>query len=81
MDPRQWAMVVFWKENSGHQPQLITPENEGGDETSYPSPPSNIHFFDDPDDKVHHLLNLQHLLDLLDHRQDGLKLLRHLVTE
>ena len=30
----------------GRQPQLITPENEGGDETSYPSPPK---FFDDPD--------------------------------
>ena len=30
----------------GRQPQLITPENEGGDETNYPSPPK---FFDDPD--------------------------------
>ena len=29
-------MVVFWKEDSGRQ--LITPENEGGDETNYPSP-------------------------------------------
>ena len=38
-------MVVFWKENLGCQPHLITPEN-GGDETSYPSPPT---FFDDPD--------------------------------
>ena len=27
-------MVVFWKEDSGRQPQRITPENEGGDETS-----------------------------------------------
>ena len=46
IDPRAWTMVVFWKENLGRQPQLITPENEGGDETSYPSPPK---FFDDPD--------------------------------
>ena len=45
-DPRARMMVVFWKENSGRQPQLITPENEGGDETSYSSPPK---FFDDPD--------------------------------
>ena len=45
-DPRAWTLVVFWKENVGRQPQLITPENEGGDETSYPSPPK---FFDDPD--------------------------------
>ena len=37
-------MVVFWKEASGRQPQLITPENEGGDETNYSSPPT---FFDD----------------------------------
>ena len=39
-------MVVFWKEDSGRRPHLITPENEGGDETSYPSPPK---FLDDPD--------------------------------
>ena len=39
-------MVVFWKENSGRQHQLITPENEGGDNTTYPSPPT---FIDDPD--------------------------------
>ena len=39
-------MVVFWKENSGRQPQLITPENEGGDETTHTSPPK---CFDDPD--------------------------------
>ena len=45
-DPRAWTMVVFWKENVGRQPQLITPENEGRDETSSPSPPK---FFDDPD--------------------------------
>ena len=32
-DPREWTMVVFWKEDSGRQPRLITPENEGGDET------------------------------------------------
>ena len=41
-------MVVFWKEDSGHQPRLITPENERGDETNYQSPP-NFTFFDDPD--------------------------------
>ena len=45
-DPREWTMVVFWKEDSGRQPQLITPANEGGDETNYPSLPT---FFDDPD--------------------------------
>ena len=39
-------MVVFWKENLGRQPQLITPENEGGDETNFPSPPK---LFGDPD--------------------------------
>ena len=33
-DPREWTVVVFWKEDSVRQPQLITPENEGGDETS-----------------------------------------------
>ena len=48
-DPRVWTMVVFWKEDSGRQPQLITPENEGGDETNYPYPPPNFTFFDDPD--------------------------------
>ena len=36
-DPRKWTMVVFWKEDSGRQPQLITPENEGGDGTNYPA--------------------------------------------
>ena len=41
-------MVVFWKENLGRQPHLITPENEGGSETSYPYP-SPPKFFDDPD--------------------------------
>ena len=39
---------MFWKEDSGCQPQLITPGNEGGDETSSPSPPK-FTFFDDPD--------------------------------
>ena len=28
LDPRAWTIVVFWKENSGRQPQLITFENE-----------------------------------------------------
>ena len=41
-------MVVFWKEALGRQPQIITPENEGGDETNYPSPPT-FTFFDNPD--------------------------------
>ena len=45
-DPREWTMVVFWKEDSGRL-RLITPENEGGDETSSPSPPGFI-FIDDP---------------------------------
>ena len=48
-DPREWTMVVFWEENSGHQPQLMKPENKGRDETNYPSPPSDFQFFDDPD--------------------------------
>ena len=48
-DPREWTMVVFWKESSGYQPQVITPKNEGRDETNYPSPPPNFTFFDDPD--------------------------------
>ena len=38
-------MVVLWKESLGRQPQS-TLENEGGDETTYPSPPK---FFHDPD--------------------------------
>ena len=46
-DPREWTTVVFWKEDSGRQPQLITPENERGDETNYPSPPTFT--FLDPD--------------------------------
>ena len=33
-DPRAWTSVVFWKENSERQPQLITPENEGGENTN-----------------------------------------------
>ena len=47
-DPRAWTMVVFWKETLGHQPQIVTPENEGGDETNYPFPPT-FTFFDNPD--------------------------------
>ena len=41
-------MVVFWKEHSGRQLRLITPQNKGGDETSSPSPPK-FTLFDDPD--------------------------------
>ena len=40
--------MVFWKENSGRQLQLITHENEGRDETNYSSP-STFTFFDDPE--------------------------------
>ena len=47
-DLRLWTMVVFWKDDSGRQPKLNTPENERGDETNYPSLP-NFNFFDDPD--------------------------------
>ena len=47
-DPRAWTVVVFWKETSGRKPQIITPENEGGDETNYPSPPT-FTICDDPD--------------------------------
>ena len=47
-DPREWTIVVFWKEDSGRQLRLITPENEEGDETSSPSPP-RLTFIDDPD--------------------------------
>ena len=48
LDPREWTKVVFWKEDPGRQRQLITPENEGRDETGSPLPPS-FTFFDDPD--------------------------------
>ena len=47
-DLRPWTMVVSWKEDSGRQLQLITPDNERGDETRSPSPP-RFTFFDDPD--------------------------------
>ena len=47
-DPREWTMVVLWKEDWGRQLRLKTPENEGGDETSSPSPP-RFTFFDDSD--------------------------------
>ena len=46
--PPARTMVVFWKDDSGRQPSLITPESEGGDETSSPSPPK-VTFFDDLD--------------------------------
>ena len=39
-DPRAWTMVVFGQESLGRQAQLITPENEGGANTNYPSPPT-----------------------------------------
>ena len=93
-DPREWTMVVFWKEDSGRQLRLITPENEGGYETSSPSPP-RFTFFDDPDvlfvqGLVDPLINpvdliLNHKIHLirqitLDFHQDCLQLL-HLLVE
>ena len=36
-DLRDWTIVVLWKEDSGRQPQLIFPDNGGGDETNCPS--------------------------------------------
>ena len=75
-------MVVFWKETSGRQPQIITSVNEGGDETNYPSPPT-FTFFDNPDVLLD-LVDLQDLLNLLDRlafHQDGLQLHRLLVIE
>ena len=47
-DPRVWTIVVLWNEDSGRQPQLMIPENEGGGETNYPLPP-RFTSFDDPD--------------------------------
>ena len=26
----RWTLLVFWKANSGRQPNLITPDNKGG---------------------------------------------------
>ena len=46
VDPRKWTLVVFWKGKLARQPQLITPENEGGDNTNY-HPPPNVTLFDD----------------------------------
>ena len=46
-DLLECTMVVFWKENARRQLQLITPENEGRDETNYPSPSTHT-FLDDP---------------------------------
>ena len=46
-DPREWTMVVLWKEDPRRQHQLFTPENRG-DETSSPSPPK-LPIFNDPD--------------------------------
>ena len=70
--------------SSARQPQLITHENEGGDETNYPSPP-NSSFFDDPDvpfgpsgPPAPPDLDRQIRLDF---RQDGLQLVKLLVIE
>ena len=63
-DQREWTVVVFWKEDSGRQLRLITPENEGGDETS-----SHLHQ-DLPSLMILMFLfvltHLRRLLDLLD---------------
>ena len=70
---------------SGRQPQLIAPENEGGDGTSTPSPP-NLTFSDDPDVPLD-LVDLWHVLDLMSrqirlaYHQDGLQLHHLLVVE
>ena len=85
-DPRAWTMVVFWKDVSGRQLPLLTPENEGGDESSSPSPPI-FTFFDDllvPIDQLVDLL-LNHKIRrirqrTLDFHQDCLQLL-HLLVE
>ena len=82
---------MFWKENSGRQPQLITPENEGGDNTNYPCPP-NVTFFlmilKLP--LVHKVYNLRRLLNLISlqhhqvrhvYRQDGLQVHHQQVVE
>ena len=61
-------MLVFWKEDSGRRPRLITPENRG-DETNYPS---LTKFFDDPDvpfgpggpSELHHQLVIEKEWDL-----------------
>ena len=80
-DPREWTMVVFWKEDSGCQLHLITPENEGGDETSSPSPP-NFAFFDDPDVPLGPWpVELQDRQIRLEDHQDDLQLLQILVRE
>ena len=82
-DPREWTTVVFWKEDSGRQAQLITPENEGGDETNCPSPPT---FFDDLDVlcgpvDLWHFLNLMSRQIILAYHQDCLQLHHLLVVE
>ena len=47
-DPREWTIVVFWKEDSGRQLQLITPETK---EEMRPVFHHHLDFlfFDDPD--------------------------------
>ena len=78
-DPREW------KEDSGRQLRLTIPENEGGDETSFPSPP-RCTFFDDrdvplnpPDTPLWRLLDLLDRQIRLDCPQDCLQLLHLLV--
>ena len=88
-DPRKWTLILFGKESLGRQPQLITPENEGGDNTNYPSP-ANVTFSADleiPFDKVHNIRHLLSLISLQDsqvslvYRQDGLQLHHQQVVE
>ena len=42
------GQLLCFGQNSGRQFQPITPEDQGGDNTNYPSPP-NEHFFEDPE--------------------------------
>ena len=72
-------MIVFWKEDSGHQLRLITPESEGGDETSSPST-TRFTIFDDPDVPLNPLDTPPAQIHL-DYRQDCSQLLHLLVGE
>ena len=84
-DPREWTKVVFWKEDSGRQAQLITPENEGRDETNIHlvqtlPPLMTLMFLLDLVD-LRHLLDLMSRQDRLAYHQDGLQLHHLLVVE
>ena len=73
-DPREWTTVVFWKEDSGRQPQLITPENGAlHHHQDLPSLMSLMFIL-----VRHHLLDRQIRMDF---HQDGSQLLHLLVGE